>query len=294
MLLSMTGYGQARGHSEGCEIHVELRSVNNRYLKLSTRTPDAYGPLEPRIEQTVRRYVNRGTVQANIRVARQRRADEFRLNTVALESYRQQLLAWQQDQGIAEPIPLQSLLDLPGVAETERDKATDLETEWPMVEAVLVEALEQLVAMRRHEGEAMATDLIQQLNTMSGQLDGIRQRAPGVTDDYRNRLAERVGQWLARHDIALEAADLIRETALFADRADIAEEVVRLSSHIDHMHSLIANTESNGRKLDFLTQEMFRETNTIGSKSNDLEIAQRVMTLKTAIERIREMVQNVE
>jgi uncharacterized protein (TIGR00255 family) len=290
----MTGFGQARRHTAGLDVLVEVRSVNNRYLKLVTKTPDAYGALEPEIEATVRAQVQRGTVQVSIRVSRQRRGDEYRLNVVALESYRQQLKAWLADTQPNEALPLEALLGLPGVAETDRDSSVDTETEWPLVREALEEALAAHAAMRQREGQAMAEDLSNQLDTVQTELTAINERSPLVIDEYRQRLSDRVTQWLARHDLAVEGGDLVREVALFADRSDIAEETVRLASHIKQMRSTMGSKESSGRKLDFLTQEMFRETNTIGSKSNDLEIAQRVVTIKTAIERIREMVQNVE
>jgi uncharacterized protein (TIGR00255 family) len=148
--------------------------------------------------------------------------------------------------------------------------------------------------MRADEGRAMADDLEVNCRSIAECLDRIERRAPLVVDDYRGRLHERLQRVLAEYKVALEPADLIKEVSLFADRGDISEEIVRLRSHLNQFRSTMELPESSGRKLDFLTQEMFREANTIGSKANDVEIAQNVIEMKTAVERIREMVQNIE
>ncbi len=154
--------------------------------------------------------------------------------------------------------------------------------------------MENLGRMRAEEGRAMAGDLKANCQAAADSLAQIRRRAPLVVDAYRARLEQRLKRVLAEYDVVVDAADLIREVSLFAERGDISEEIVRLQSHLDQFDTILSQPESSGRRLEFLTQEMLRETNTIGSKANDVEIAREVIEIKTAIERIREMVQNVE
>lgn len=288
----MTGFGDAQLSQEELTASAEIRSVNNRYLKLNLRLPDGFGSLEGEIEQLVRTYIKRGTIQINLRIQRAPQAEDYRINQPALESY------WAQLQLVAEklqqPLSLAELLQLPGVVLDNRDKAREVQEEWPLVQQLLRDALENLQQMRRREGEAMARDLEANLQEIAEHLTHIEARAPLVVEAYRQRLHERVSKILEERGVQLEPADLIKEVSIFADRSDIAEECVRLRSHLEQYRQFLQAKESSGRKLDFLTQEMFRETNTIGSKANDYEIAQKVVEIKTAIERIREMVQNIE
>jgi len=170
----------------------------------------------------------------------------------------------------------------------------NLEEEWPTLERVLDQALTKLQAMRLEEGRVMAQELLQLRDQIGRHLDSIRARVPQVADTYRERLLERVRMVLAEMDIVIDRKDLIKEVAVFAERADISEEVVRLASHLDQFVEVLDEPESAGRKLEFLTQEMFRETNTIGSKASDVEISRHVVEIKGTLEKIRELVQNVE
>jgi uncharacterized protein (TIGR00255 family) len=154
--------------------------------------------------------------------------------------------------------------------------------------------MDNLSHMREEEGRAMATDLAANCRAIAGELDAIAERAPLMVETYRNRLEERLKKLLAEQSVTLEPADLIREVSIFAERSDISEEIVRLRSHLEQFDAIMGLAESSGRKLEFLIQEMFREVNTIGSKSTDVEIARHVIEIKTAIERLREMIQNVE
>jgi uncharacterized protein (TIGR00255 family) len=166
--------------------------------------------------------------------------------------------------------------------------------DWPLIRRTINEALERLAAMRAQEGRAMADDLRANCGQIASELAAVTKRAPLVVDAYRARLEDRLKRVLDEYQISLDPADLIKELSLFAERSDISEETVRLASHLDQVDGMLSSTESSGRKLEFLTQEMFRETNTIGSKANDLEIAKHVIEMKAAIERIREMIQNIE
>lgn len=289
----MTGFGESRGQQNGLAVAVEIRAVNNRFFKLSVRTSEGYSAVEPLVEEKVRESVHRGTIQVNVRVDRRRSPEECRINVEALESYRRQLesLGRGKDE---KPVAIEALLTLPGVVDDVTSGAFDAMADWPVIERTLQAALGNLAKMRTDEGRAMAADLAANCKTVAACLDRIERRAPLVVEDYRNRLNERLQRTLAELKVSLDPSDLIREVGLFADRSDISEEIVRLRSHLDQFQTTMQLPESAGRKLDFLTQEMFRETNTIGSKANDVEIAQDVIEIKTAVERIREMIQNVE
>ncbi len=292
----MTGFGESHCRRDGFSVAIEIRAINNRFLKLTVRTSEGYAALEPLVEAAVRQAVHRGTIQVNVRVDRRRLPEDYKINVDVLEQYHGQLrsLMKKWDSGNTNDPPFEALLPLPGVVNDTFDNASDAGTDWPLIEPTLREALEDLGRMRAEEGRAMATDLEANCRTAAESLDRVEQRAPLVVEDYRNRLHERLQRVLAEYKVTLEPADLIKEVSLFADRGDISEEIVRLRSHLQQFRSTMELTESSGRKLDFLTQEMFREANTIGSKANDVEIAQEVIEIKTAVERIREMIQNIE
>jgi uncharacterized protein (TIGR00255 family) len=287
----MTGFGEAHHQDGPLSVAVEVRSINNRHLKVSTRIGEGYAALEPEVEAFVRQKIRRGTVQISIRVLRAHRPEDYRLNAAILDSYIAQLPAsvskWATS-GV-----LGSLLSLPGVVEDNSAASVDVEADWPVIRTALEGALARLGTMREQEGRAMETDLKANCQAIIAALDLIEKRAPLVGDSYRDRLTERVRKLLAEQGVTVDPADLIREVSIFADRADISEETVRLRSHLDQFAASLAE-EGAGRKLEFVVQEMFRETNTIGSKANDVEISRQVIEIKTAIERIREMIQNVE
>lgn len=294
MLLSMTGFGEAHCQRDGLDVAVEVRSINNRYLKVSVRCGEGYGLLEPQVESLVRERIRRGTVQVNVRVNRARSADDYRLDTDVLDHYRQDLAAWCRRAGLAEDTPLASLLLLPGVVSEHTAADVDVEAHWPVVRETLFAAIDNLDQMRSDEGRAMQSDLRANCQAVAACLGRIDVRAPLVVEAYRTRLEERLKRILAEYEVTLDPADLIKEVGLFGERSDISEEIVRLRSHLEQFDTIMALPESVGRKLDFLTQEMARETNTIGSKANDVEIAREVIEIKSSVERIREMIQNVE
>lgn len=290
----MTGQGSAHASQDGISVAVEVRTVNSRYFKLALRTSDGYGPIEPRIDEVVRRHVRRGTVQLDLRIDREATAEDFRLNETALASYQTQLASISEKLNVGSQASMDALLVLPGVVDERGARNVDPDADWPVIESTVNEALEALSKMRTGEGEAMAADMATNCDSIAKDLEAVAQRAPLVVKGYRTRLTERLNKMLAEYEVRVEAADVIREVGLFGERSDISEEVVRLRSHLEQFAETMKLDESSGRKLEFLTQEMFRETNTIGSKANDAEIARHVIDIKAAIERIREMIQNVE
>jgi uncharacterized protein (TIGR00255 family) len=294
VLLSMTGHGEATRHGPGLSVAVEVRTVNNRYFKLSLRASEGYSALEPQIEAIVRRHIRRGTVQLNLQVEHETDADEFRLNEAVLRSYLAQLGRITGHSQESQLSALPHLLALPGVVNERVPQPDRLAAEWPTIEGVLEEACRRLDEMRADEGKAMARDLSANATAIAGELSAIEKRTPQIVDAYRQRLIDRLKAMLAELGVQIQPADVVREVGIFAERSDISEEIVRLKSHLEQFASVMIAGESQGRKLEFLTQEMFRETNTIGSKANDAEIARHVIEIKTAIERMREMIQNVE
>jgi len=292
----MTGYGEASYSSDALQLAIELRAVNNRYLKVTLRASEPYNMLEPEFEKLVRRTLRRGTIQIHLRCHRQSSPQDFQINTVALRSYLQQLQVLSGEMGHAGQIPnlLGSVLTLPGVVSEPSTATFNLEEEWPVLEQVLEKALGRLQTMRQDEGRAMGLELLQLRDHIARELDHIRLRVPQVTEAYRDRLLDRVRMMLSELDVQIDRKDLIKEVAIFAERSDISEEVVRLASHLEQFQEIVNEPESAGRKLEFLTQEMFRETNTIGSKASDVEISRHVVEIKASLEKIRELVQNVE
>lgn len=294
MLLSMTGYGDAR-HQDGDRlIAVEVRTVNNRYLKVSIRCPDAYAAAENDIERLVRRAIARGTVSITLRVESLSAAGRYQVDRSVLESYWGQLQALVGPAGSSQPQDLVPLLGLPGVIVEHEDAAADVAEHWPCVEQTILEALDKLDGFRRREGASMCRELQHHCRDLGAAADEIARRAPALVESYRDRLKERVLQLLRGTDASVPEEILVREVSIYADRSDINEEITRLRSHLEQFERCLSEPDSAGRKLDFLCQEMFREVNTIGSKSGDVAIAHAVVDMKGSVEKLREIVQNVE
>lgn len=290
----MTGFGEAHNRFDSLSVAVELRTINSRHYKLSLRTSEGYGALEPQIDALVRKRVRRGTVQLNLHVHRDSKPDDYRINAEALKAFYEQAKAVAVSCGSGEHLNLGHFLMLPGVIDDRRAPEQDSQESWPQIEPTLREALAALTKMREAEGRALATDLLENCNVIDQQVAAIEHRAPNVSVGYRERLTERVNRALSELNVTVEPADLLREMSLFVDKSDISEELVRLKSHLAQFAETVDSKESSGRKLEFISQEMGREINTIGSKANDCEISQYVVDMKAALERIREQVQNVE
>jgi uncharacterized protein (TIGR00255 family) len=290
----MTGFGDAHSEADDLTVRAEIRSVNNRHLKLSCRVPDGYGALEPRLETLVRQEVRRGAIQLNLLIERAPSAQDYQINLPILANYFRQMTEIHEQLAAPGDVHLDSLLALPGVVQEATEPHPDLESEWPLIEKTVRLSLERLGAMRQREGEAMEADLRANCRTIQTELEQIRSRVPQIVQAYQARLTERLNSLLEPYDLQIEPSDILKEVGLFSDRMDIAEETVRLASHLDQFESILATENSAGRKLDFLIQEMLRETNTIGSKAGDAQTARHVVQIKTNIERLREMVQNIE
>ena len=302
MLYSMTGFGSAVCKEGDASVSVELKAVNNRYFKLSLKLSDGYGALEQRIEPLIRSIIERGTINVHVRVCGTREDAGYRINTALLETYVKQLSEVQNKLGLTgnfaqETLRMEQLATLPGVVITEHENnEAEYEKIWSLLEKTLREALDALQTMRKTEGESMAKDLTANVESLRQLIGSIAELAPRTAPAYRQKLKERIEKAMEEQGLSLSLgdADFVRELAVYADRCDVSEELVRFQSHLEQFTLAMQSKESCGRKLDFLTQELFREVNTIGSKANDADITKHVVEIKTVIERIREMVQNVE
>lgn len=294
VLLSMTGFGDARNQNERLSVGVEVRTVNNRYLKLMIRCPDAYAALEGEIEKVVRSAVSRGTFSATIRVDRVGVENQYQINRDILHSYWRQLSQVAESLHTAALPPLETLLTLPGVVTEETFSQINPHDDWPLIRETLEAALAKLTEFRSTEGESMLRDLRLNAGIISEQLEHVSKMAPQVVESFRDRLLERVRELLESTDVTVDSSDLIREVSIFSERCDINEEIMRLRSHLEQFESFLQGESSQGRKLEFLSQEMFREINTIGAKANNVDIAHCVVEMKSAVEKIREVLQNVE
>jgi uncharacterized protein (TIGR00255 family) len=293
-MFSMTGFGEARRENDRLAVRIEIRSVNNRHLKVSYRLPDGYLGFEPQLEAVIKDHIHRGSLLLNVSIDRVGSEQPYTINEALLVHYHEQISALRARLHDTGDIHLADLLQLPGVVIESLPDKVDSKAEWPLVEATLIAAIEQLNHMRKEEGNALAADLRLNCQAIGQELDEISQRAPEVVTAYQARLLERINQLLAEHNLQADPTLVVREVGLFADRVDIAEECVRLRSHLDQFERIMAAERHSGRKLDFLVQELLREANTIGSKANNAQIARHVVQIKTNIERLREMIQNVE
>jgi len=290
----MTGFGEARSQTAEMSVQVEVRTINNRHFKLGYRTSEGYASLEPDVENVVRQAMRRGTVQVNLRIDRQVSADSYRINTSVVESYRAQIDAMCGRNDWKEDVGLDVLLQLPGSVDEQARAINEPRDDWPTIEPVLQEALAAVNKMRLDEGRVLLADLSANGQLVEQFLGKVAARAPAVAQSYRERLGQRVSKSLSELNVTLDPSDLVREVSLFVDRSDVSEEIVRLRSHLQQFAESLQLAESSGRKLEFIVQEMGREVNTIGSKASDAEISRYVIEIKSALERIREQIQNVE
>lgn len=288
----MTGHGQASQRQGDFSIDVEIRTVNNRYLKVVSKISEAASAIEPQLESIIREFLKRGSVTISIRVTQVGRSNAATINQKTLEDYLTQSKSVSDRLGIQFGYDLGQLLLLPGVLESNRQQEDEQLLE--VVHLTVQTALKDLQSMRLKEGEAMRSQFMESLAQIAVHKSLIEARAPDVVADYRQKMELRVRNGLAQVGHQVSEVDLLREVLAHADRCDISEEITRLGSHLKQFQDALSTTESQGRRLDFLIQELFRETNTIGSKANDAQVSQLVVSIKTGIEQMRELVQNVE
>ena len=292
MIKSMTGYGRVEGLCDGRNIIVEAKSVNHRFLEIALRMPASLYPLEMEYKKKIAERFKRGRIDVSIRLEGEcSDTSKVNLNMDIARGYFDVLNRLKTEFNIQEPISLKNLINFRDIftppAETQLD--ADLLN---AVGKMLHEALTILVNMRQDEGIVLFSDMQMRLQAIGEIMGDIRLRAPQVVLEYQKRLSERIKDLTA--GLELDAVRLAQEVAVMADRCDITEEIVRMQSHIGQFEALLQSDEAEGRKIDFLLQEMNREINTIGSKGNDLEIARQVIEVKSELGKLREQAQNIE
>jgi uncharacterized protein (TIGR00255 family) len=293
VLRSMTGYGTATIDSDQYKAHIEIRSVNHRYLDLLIRLPAKLTALEDKVRMLAGQKISRGRVEIFINL------EEFGSGDRTVKLDKKLLIGYAQAFREAEEVmdlqcmSREALLAIPGLFVLE-EEPIDTEKIWPLLKEALNQAFQALIEMREAEGKRLEADMFARLVTLEKQIATIEERAPVVVEEYRRRLTTRINELVATPPVSEER--IATEVALFADRACITEEIVRFNSHIAQFRSVCAAYESGGigRKLDFLLQELNREVNTIGSKAADGQIAHLVVSLKAELEKVREQVQNIE
>lgn len=294
MIQSMTGFGTAEHVENGATWIVELRSVNHRYLKLSVRLPETCQFAEAAVERIMRERLTRGSVTLSLRVHGSDAAAAVPMNLAVLQAYADQLGRVQLPESVRATIDLAVLAQLPGVTEIPEFDDETRKSQLAIIDRLTHRAIDDLSRMRREEGQALRTALNESLSATRERLDVVAQRAPMTILEYHERLHARVAQLMREGGFELEAETLAREVAIYAERCDVAEEITRLRSHLDQFAELCDRAEPVGRTLDFLSQELLREANTIASKSNDALIARHIVEIKGLIDRVKEQVQNVE
>jgi len=288
----MTGFGVARAVCGAEELQVELRSVNHKFCEVKPRLPRELSALEAAAVKQVKDRLARGFVDLTVkRVSATASGNAPVVDEALVRSYRRALSQVAKAAGVPDEVSLSQLASLPGVMRLE-EAGLELEPATQALTQGIAQALDALVAMREVEGKALAADLTARLGHIARVVEEIRALGPAVVDEYRTRLSSRIQELTS--GVALEPARLVQEVALFAERTDVAEELTRLGSHLAQFKTLLASAEPSGRKLDFLVQEMNREINTTGSKSQHAGLSARVVDLKAELERIREQVQNIE
>jgi len=288
---SMTGYGRSVVSADGRELCMEIRSVNHRYLDLAMRLPRTIGFIEDDIRKMTAEKLSRGHLDIQVTYANHRQdARRVSPDLALARAYKEAIGEIRQALDEPEQSMLREILAMPDVLSVVEGEE-DQDAVRGLVRRALEETLGQILIMREAEGKRLASDLMLKVDTLSGIVEAISARAPLVVEEYRTKLHRRLQDLLNGE---LDESRFQTEVAIFADKAAIDEELVRLRAHIVHIHDIVAGTEPAGRKLDFLAQELNREVNTIGSKASDGEIASMVIAAKAEIEKIREQVQNFE
>ncbi len=301
MVRSMTGFGDAAREEEGFSCAVEIRGLNNRYFKPVVRVPEEASGLEPEVEAVLRQRVGRGTVTATVHLQEKGKDAAYQLNSGAIQQYLDYLRdvadqASERTGGrVGLTVDLGSIMTLPGVIQPP-DEASLVHRVRETVVQLAEEACDKLVAMREREGKQLLEDLLTQRRRIGEWVERIAEVAPRVVQDYEQRLRARVDQLLSHAEVDAAEVDLAKEVAVYGERADISEEIQRIRTHLQHLEQILHQSDPTpaGRTVDFIAQELLREANTIGSKSNDPTINRTIVEVKRAIDRIKEQAQNIE
>ena len=294
MIRSMTGYGRAQSVIDTMSVTVELKSVNHRYFEFNSRVPRNYGFLEEKLKSYVGSRVTRGKVECYVSIENLEDDEvEILVNHSLAKSYLNALneLAERNELNLRDDLALSSLARYNDVFVVHKNEA-DEEKIWNAVKEVTSLAVDKFIYMRETEGEKLKNDILSRADLILDKVSSIEERSPETVKEYNEKLLARINEFLA--DVQVDEQRLLTECAIFADKIAVAEETVRLRSHIDQLRQFLDSSEAVGRKTDFLVQEMNREANTIGSKAQDVTIARNVIDIKAEIEKIREQIQNIE
>lgn len=292
MVYSMTGFGRGTSETEEMGYTIEIKSVNHRYLDLNIKLPKSLISLEGRIRREIQSKINRGKIDLFLtQNVYQIKNEKAIFNKEVADSFYLCLKSIKERYNIADDISVSLISRFPEVITLEQ-KDEDLESIWDSISRALIGAIDKLNVMRRAEGEKLKDDIKIKLSGIEKMVLGIEEKAPMIPIIYKEKLQNRINELLS--DNQIDENRLYTEVTMFSDKACIDEEIVRLKSHISQLKSTLDIDEPIGRKLDFIVQEMNRETNTIGSKANDLEITKYVLEMKNDIEKMREQIQNIE
>jgi uncharacterized protein (TIGR00255 family) len=288
----MTGFGRADEIIDGMSITVEIKSVNHKYFEFYAKVPRMYGFLEEKLKSYCNSVISRGKVECFVSIDLLEDSDaQIIVNHALAEGYLKAIREISERFSLDGDINAASISRYPDVI-TLHKEPEDEDKIWAAVKTVAEKAVEKFVAMRQAEGEKLKSDVLSRADLILGNVSFIEERSPQTVKEYNDKLILRMKELLG--DASVDETRLLNEAAIFADKIAVAEETVRLRSHIDQLHSFLEADEAIGRKLDFLVQEMNREANTIGSKAQDVEIARHVIAIKAEVEKIREQIQNIE
>ena len=292
MIKSMTGYGRSQQLADGMNITVEIKSVNHRYFEFSSKLPRSYGFLDEKLKSFFMGKLTRGKMECYVQIETVEEPDTIiSVNHPLVKGYLDAYKEISETYGLENNIKVSDISRVSDIFSI-RKQAADEDKIWAAVQTVAQEALNGFVAMREREGERLKDDVLSRLEIILENVAYIEERSPETVKEYNEKLLGRLRELLA--DAHIEEQRILTEAAIFADKIAVAEETVRLRSHISQMRSFLEADEAVGKKMDFLIQEFNREANTIGSKAQDVEIARRVVAIKSEIEKIREQIQNIE
>lgn len=294
MTYSMTGYGRGEASSDRIKIVVEIKSVNHRYSEIVAKIPKKMNPFEERVKTMIKEQVQRGRIELYVNYEEQVGADYSILpNDAVLDQYYAALKHLKDRYALRDDVTLSLLSRHPEAFRVEYMEV-DGDAIWSVLEKATAAALVQMVEMRKTEGAKLVEDILERIRQMKSRLEKIEGQSPQIVEAYRQKMRDRLTDLLGDMGIQIDEARIAHEIAIFADKTNVTEEIVRLKSHFDQIADIIDQGGAAGRKLDFLVQEMNREVNTIGSKSPDFEISNDVIELKSELEKIREQIQNIE
>lgn len=292
MIRSMTGYGRASDTLDGMAITVEIKSVNHRYFEFSSRTPRAYGFLDEKLKSYVQSRVSRGKVECYVQIDALEEADvQVLLNASLAQGYLKAFEELHERFGLDNDVRVSTLSRYSDIFTLHKEQA-DEDKIWNAVQTVAKQAVDRFIEMRLREGERLTQDVLSRADAILSHVAFIESRSPETVREYNEKLLQRMQTVLENTQI--DEQRILLEAAIYADKVAVAEETVRLRSHIDQLREFFTSQEAVGRKLDFLVQEINREANTIGSKAQDVEIARHVIDVKAEVEKIREQIQNIE